>query len=104
MDIEGAEQSALRGAMKTLKSAKSIDVAICTYHKPDDPKVISELLDSLGYSYEFTQGMLFWGKRLSKALIRGKNYTNDIIFSKNSSFTLHNKVKSKERFFESMEK
>ncbi len=71
MDIEGAEQSALRGAIETLKNGKNVQVAVCTYHRPDDPKVISELLGSLGYKYEFTQGMLYWGKRLSKALIRG---------------------------------
>ena len=72
MDIEGAEQSALRGALEILKNGKNMNVAVCTYHRPEDPKVISELLASLGYTYEFTQGMLYWGKRLSKALIRGK--------------------------------
>ena len=72
MDIEGAEQSALKGALSILKEGKNINVAVCTYHRPEDPKVISELLSSLGYSYEFTQGMMYWGKRLSKALIRGK--------------------------------
>jgi Methyltransferase FkbM domain len=74
MDIEGAEQSALRGALNTLKAGKNINVAVCTYHRPEDPKVISELLASLGYNYTFTEGYLFWGKRLSKALIRAKNY------------------------------
>jgi Methyltransferase FkbM domain len=72
MDIEGAEQSALRGAVQTLKKGKNLQVAVCTYHKPEDPKAISSFLSDLGFSYEFTPGMLFWGKRLSKALIRGK--------------------------------
>ena len=72
MDIEGAEQSALNGALKTLKDGKNIHVAVCTYHKPEDPEKISALLGSLGYSYTFTPGLLYWGKRLSKALIRGK--------------------------------
>lgn len=72
MDIEGAEQSALRGALETLKNGKNMNVAVCTYHRPNDPQKISELLSSLGYTYEFTPGMLYWGKRLSKALIRGK--------------------------------
>lgn len=72
MDIEGAEQSALRGATETLKNGKNMNVAVCTYHRPEDPEVISAFLTSLGYSYAFTEGMLFWGKRLSKALIRGK--------------------------------
>lgn len=71
MDIEGAEQMALKGALNTLKNGKNINVAICTYHNPSDPKEISELLHNLGYKYEFTEGFLFWGKRLNKALIRG---------------------------------
>lgn len=72
MDIEGAEQSALKGALKTLKDGKNINLAVCTYHKPEDPAEISAFLKSLGYKYEFTQGMLYWGKRVSKAVIRGK--------------------------------
>jgi hypothetical protein len=72
MDIEGAEQSALRGAIKTLNECPDIQLAVCTYHRQDDPKVISELLSSLGFTYEFTEGVLYWGKRLNKALIRGK--------------------------------
>jgi Methyltransferase FkbM domain len=72
MDIEGAEQSALKGALKTLKDGRNIQVAVCTYHRPEDPKVISELLGSLGFIYQFTEGYLFWGKRLSKALLRAK--------------------------------
>lgn len=72
MDIEGAEQSALRGASQTLKNGKNMNVAVCTYHRPEDPKEISAFLSSLGYTFEFTNGLLFWGKRLSKALIRAK--------------------------------
>jgi Methyltransferase FkbM domain len=72
MDIEGAEQSALKGATKTLKNGKNINIAVCTYHKPEDPAEISSFLTSLGYNYKFTEGMLYWGKRVSKALIRGK--------------------------------
>jgi hypothetical protein len=72
MDIEGAEQSALRGAAQTFKAGKNINVAVCTYHRPEDPKVISEFLAGFGFSYTFTEGYLFWGKRLNKALIRAK--------------------------------
>jgi hypothetical protein len=72
MDIEGAEKSALKGALKTLKEGNNINLAVCTYHKPEDPVEISEFLKDLGYKYEFTDGMLYWGKRVSKAVIRGK--------------------------------
>jgi Methyltransferase FkbM domain len=72
MDIEGAEQLALKGAKKTLTDGQNIQLAVCTYHRPEDPKVISAFLSSLGYTYQFTDGFLFWGKRLSKALLRAK--------------------------------
>jgi hypothetical protein len=72
MDIEGAEQSALRGAAQTLRTGKNLNVAVCTYHRPEDPKVISEFLAACGFTFTFTEGYLFWGKRLSKALIRAK--------------------------------
>jgi hypothetical protein len=70
MDIEGAEKSALAGASETLKSAENIQLAICTYHVKDDPESISSMMASLGYSYEFTDGLMYWSRRLSKGLIR----------------------------------
>jgi hypothetical protein len=73
MDIEGAEQLAIRGATNTLKNGKNIHLAVCTYHRKNDPEIISNLLSTLGYSFEFTQGLLYWQKRLSKAIIRCHN-------------------------------
>ena len=70
MDIEGAEKSALAGASETLKKAKDIQLAICTYHVKDDPESISKLMTSFGYSYEFSDGLMYWGRKLSKGLIR----------------------------------
>jgi Methyltransferase FkbM domain len=71
MDIEGAELSALQGAKATLSIGKNIHIAVCTYHKPEDPEVINTFLESLHFKTYFTNGLLFWGNRLSKALIRG---------------------------------
>ncbi|MCL2226113.1 MAG: FkbM family methyltransferase [Oscillospiraceae bacterium] len=42
-DIEGAERYMLRGAKHVLKEF-SPKIAICTYHLPDDPKVLRELI------------------------------------------------------------
>ena len=42
-DIEGAERYMLRGAKQVLKEF-SPKLAICTYHLPDDPQVLRELI------------------------------------------------------------
>jgi len=72
MDIEGAERKALEGAEKTLKLGKNIQLAVCTYHRPGDPEYMEKLLSGLGYSVEFSDGLLYWNKRVSKAVIRSK--------------------------------
>jgi hypothetical protein len=70
MDIEGSEIAALNGARNTLELGKNIHLAICTYHRKGDPEKISSYMSALGYSYEFTDGLMYWNKRLSKGLIR----------------------------------
>jgi hypothetical protein len=72
MDIEGAERLALEGAEKTLRSGKNIQLAICTYHRVGDPEYMMNLLSSSGYSVEFSDGLMYWNKRVSKGVIRGK--------------------------------
>jgi len=42
-DIEGAERLMLKGAKNVLKEF-SPKIAICTYHLPDDPKILRELI------------------------------------------------------------
>jgi Methyltransferase FkbM domain len=73
MDIEGAEQSALHGAKNVLKNGKNIKLSVCIYHRDEDPKEISTFLQNLGYTTSFTQGYIYWGGRLSKAVIRCQN-------------------------------
>jgi len=50
-DIEGMERELLIGAGKTIKKFKPC-LAICTYHRPDDPKVIEEIVRSFGSEYK----------------------------------------------------
>jgi hypothetical protein len=72
MDIEGAERKALEGAEHTLRTGKNIQLAVCTYHRPGDPEYMAKLLTSYGYSVEFSDGLLYWKKRVSKGVIRCK--------------------------------
>ncbi len=70
MDIEGAEMTALKGAKNTIQACKDIQLAICTYHRPTDPKEISNFINAAGCKSEFSKGYLYWGKRLNKTLLR----------------------------------
>lgn len=72
MDIEGAERMALEGAKETLKG-RNIQLAICTYHRKGDPEYMEALMKKSGYTTEFSDGLMYWNKRLSKGIIRCKN-------------------------------
>ncbi len=51
MDIEGSEQNALRGATETLRRFRP-RMAICTYHLPDDAKLIPAIVTAVQPSYQ----------------------------------------------------
>jgi FkbM family methyltransferase len=51
-DIEGAEREALRGATETMRRF-SPNLAICTYHLPDDPEVIQSIILAAQSNYEY---------------------------------------------------
>lgn len=52
MDIEGAEEQALRGAVKTLIKSKP-DLAICIYHSPQQFLAVPNFLHTLNLGYKF---------------------------------------------------
>ncbi len=55
MDIEGAECMAIEGARRALECWKP-RLAICTYHRPDDPRRIAALVRSIRPDYELEYG------------------------------------------------
>lgn len=50
LDIEGAEVSAIKGAIKTIQKFKP-KLAICVYHKDDDYEVIPKLIKEINPNY-----------------------------------------------------
>jgi FkbM family methyltransferase len=54
-DIEGAERDMLAGARNTLKTFAP-NLAICTYHLPDDPQVLERLILDANPKYKVRQG------------------------------------------------
>ena len=59
MDIEGFERKVIKNTLLDLKKA-NLKLAICTYHKNNDSKIISRYLEKCDYTYSFTKGyMLF---------------------------------------------
>jgi hypothetical protein len=72
MDIEGAELSALYGAMRLLTDVPSITLSVCTYHKEDDAENIPLFLSSLGYCCKYSPGFLFTTPNMRKGVCRAK--------------------------------
>ena len=72
MDIEGGERDALAGASRVLGEPRDIQVSVCTYHRPHDPEFIEQLLQKNNFMTEFALGVMYWQKRVSRGVIRGK--------------------------------
>ena len=54
MDIEGAEQSALRGMKKVLERNPNAILLVCVYHSQDAEEEIKSILD--GYEFNVRKG------------------------------------------------
>jgi FkbM family methyltransferase len=53
-DIEGAERQLLKGATDVLRTFAP-KLSICTYHLPDDPDVLSEIIRNANQKYKIVQ-------------------------------------------------
>jgi hypothetical protein len=53
-DIEGYERYMLEGAQEILKTQKPI-LSLCTYHLPDDPVIMKEIILKANPNYKFIQ-------------------------------------------------
>jgi hypothetical protein len=73
MDIEGAEQSALKGSQNILKYSSNIILSVCTYHNSKDDVEIDSFFKALEFKTRFTDGFLYWGSKsmsLRKAILK----------------------------------
>lgn len=69
MDIEGAERFALKGAESLFENATNLSFAICTYHLPDDEKIVIDFLNRFDCEYINQKG--FYKRKLRSILIKG---------------------------------
>ena len=61
IDVEGAESRLLDGCKNFLAKQKPLKVAICTYHKQNDEKEFTSILNNFGFETAHSDGyMLFY--------------------------------------------
>ena len=56
MDIEGAEQAALKGGYKTIKRSDNLKCSICTYHSHTADEEIHKLLEDYDFQLHYSRG------------------------------------------------
>jgi precorrin-6B methylase 2 len=62
IDVEGGETDLLKGCAEMLSSNNSLALAICTYHKPDDEIVFTEMLKNRGFGLSHSKGYMIFIK------------------------------------------
>ena len=73
MDVEGAEMSILKGASSTLKQANRAKLAVCTYHKQNDERDISQELEKYNkFNLTHSDGylLMFYMNDIEKPYLR----------------------------------
>lgn len=58
VDVEGTELKLLKGATQLLSQQKPFKIAICTYHREQDEKEISEFLGRYNFKISFSDGYM----------------------------------------------
>lgn len=68
VDVEGAESRLLKGAKRILAEQTPLKLALCTYHKQEDEKTFSLLLNEKGFDFSTSEGfMIFYHDKNLKA-------------------------------------
>lgn len=71
-DVEGGELKLLKGATKLLSKQKPLKIAICTYHKANDKKELSDFLSKYNFDISFSKGFMIsiYDKTMKKPYLR----------------------------------
>ena len=72
IDVDGAEDSVLRGCNNLFHSGKPMKVALCTYHRNDDEKIFTTFLENVGFTVTPSGGYMihFYDKKMKAPYLR----------------------------------
>ena len=72
IDVDGAEETVLNGCRRIFASGKPFRIALCTYHKHDDERLFTVLLENNGFSVYPSKGYMinYYDKKLKSPWIR----------------------------------
>ncbi len=72
IDVDGSEQKVLNGAHEVLSSKTPLRIALCTYHKDDDEKDFTSLLEKHGFNVIPSKGYMihYYDKKMKAPYLR----------------------------------
>jgi hypothetical protein len=72
IDVDGAESVVLNSCESVFKGPESFKIALCTYHKQDDEKEFTKLLNDYGFSVSPSKGYMinYYDKKLKAPYLR----------------------------------
>ena len=72
IDVDGVEHLLLKGAIKTLSNSVRLKIVICTYHKAEDEKLFSRILNDFSFSVAHSDGYMifYYDSTLSAPFLR----------------------------------
>ncbi|HLN54847.1 MAG TPA: FkbM family methyltransferase [Bacteroidales bacterium] len=72
IDVDGAEDSVLRGCNRIFQSGRPMKVALCTYHKNDDENIFTTFLGNVGFTATPSSGYMinYYDKKMKAPYLR----------------------------------
>ena len=72
IDVDGAEQNVLNSCRTILSDKGSLKIALCTYHKNNDEKDFTSLLQDYGFNVSYSKGYMihYYDKKIKAPWLR----------------------------------